>query len=196
MKWSLLRLQVAPYKKIRKVVFVDQIPRSPSGKILRRQLRAWNAPQQLEIPSRLWSPIISISNHSLYCHCIVYDHQNKVGFFFLFSFFVWMYVNPQIGWKWDLCHWWWTNLKDDYNFDMVKCCWRSLEYKRESWNLDSLHWFISCFRVRIASDQGLTKLSLNIMGNYVTIYEVAIQDIAVNPKQYHKKIRRKCIYLG
>uniref|UniRef100_A0A0E0LJB2 4-coumarate--CoA ligase n=1 Tax=Oryza punctata TaxID=4537 RepID=A0A0E0LJB2_ORYPU len=30
--------QVAPYKKIRKVVFVDSIPKSPSGKILRREL--------------------------------------------------------------------------------------------------------------------------------------------------------------
>uniref|UniRef100_A0ACD5X618 Uncharacterized protein n=1 Tax=Avena sativa TaxID=4498 RepID=A0ACD5X618_AVESA len=30
--------QVAPYKKIRKVAFVDAIPKSPSGKILRRQL--------------------------------------------------------------------------------------------------------------------------------------------------------------
>lgn len=31
--------QVAPYKKIRDVAFVDQIPKSPSGKILRRVLR-------------------------------------------------------------------------------------------------------------------------------------------------------------
>uniref|UniRef100_A0A0E0EA52 4-coumarate--CoA ligase n=1 Tax=Oryza meridionalis TaxID=40149 RepID=A0A0E0EA52_9ORYZ len=30
--------QVAPYKKIRKVLFVDSIPKSPSGKILRREL--------------------------------------------------------------------------------------------------------------------------------------------------------------
>ncbi|CAN6310405.1 unnamed protein product [Urochloa humidicola] len=30
--------QVAPYKKIRKVIFVDSIPRLPSGKLLRREL--------------------------------------------------------------------------------------------------------------------------------------------------------------
>ncbi|XP_020106386.1 4-coumarate--CoA ligase-like 7 isoform X2 [Ananas comosus] len=30
--------QVAPYKKIRKVLFVDRIPKSPSGKILRREI--------------------------------------------------------------------------------------------------------------------------------------------------------------
>lgn len=30
--------QVAPYKKIRKVVFVDSIRRSAAGKILRREL--------------------------------------------------------------------------------------------------------------------------------------------------------------
>ncbi|VAH68770.1 unnamed protein product [Triticum turgidum subsp. durum] len=31
--------QVTPYKKVRKVLFVDSIPRSPAGKILRRQLK-------------------------------------------------------------------------------------------------------------------------------------------------------------
>ncbi|KAL2348845.1 hypothetical protein Fmac_002845 [Flemingia macrophylla] len=31
--------QVAPYKKVRKVFFINKIPRSPTGKILRRQLR-------------------------------------------------------------------------------------------------------------------------------------------------------------
>jgi acyl-coenzyme A synthetase/AMP-(fatty) acid ligase len=30
--------RVAAYKKIRKVLFVDSIPKSPAGKILRRQL--------------------------------------------------------------------------------------------------------------------------------------------------------------
>ncbi|WCJ29043.1 4-coumarate--CoA ligase-like 4 [Euphorbia peplus] len=31
--------QVTPYKKVRKVMFVDRIPKSPAGKILRRELR-------------------------------------------------------------------------------------------------------------------------------------------------------------
>ncbi len=31
--------QVAPYKKIRQIEFLDAIPKSPSGKILRRILR-------------------------------------------------------------------------------------------------------------------------------------------------------------
>ncbi|MED6179512.1 4-coumarate--CoA ligase-like 3 [Stylosanthes scabra] len=35
--------QVAPYKKVRKVVFIERIPRSPTGKILRRQLRNYSA---------------------------------------------------------------------------------------------------------------------------------------------------------
>ncbi|KAL9664522.1 hypothetical protein QQ045_019925 [Rhodiola kirilowii] len=32
--------KVAPYKKVRRVIFVDSIPRSPTGKILRRKLRS------------------------------------------------------------------------------------------------------------------------------------------------------------
>jgi acyl-coenzyme A synthetase/AMP-(fatty) acid ligase len=37
MSWVAER--VAPYKRIRAVEFIDQIPKSPSGKILRRVLR-------------------------------------------------------------------------------------------------------------------------------------------------------------
>jgi acyl-CoA synthetase (AMP-forming)/AMP-acid ligase II len=37
MEWVAVR--VAPYKKVRSVAFIDEIPKSPSGKILRRQLR-------------------------------------------------------------------------------------------------------------------------------------------------------------
>ncbi|KAG8079577.1 hypothetical protein GUJ93_ZPchr0007g6275 [Zizania palustris] len=39
---SFVQSKVAPYKKIRRVVFVDSIPRSPSGKILRLQLRSFD----------------------------------------------------------------------------------------------------------------------------------------------------------
>ncbi len=35
---SFIANQVAPHKRIRVVEFVDQIPKSPSGKILRRVL--------------------------------------------------------------------------------------------------------------------------------------------------------------
>ncbi|CAM6129004.1 unnamed protein product [Calypogeia fissa] len=37
---SFVAKQVAPYKKVRKVFFVEIIPKSPSGKILRRELKA------------------------------------------------------------------------------------------------------------------------------------------------------------
>ncbi|XP_020246846.1 4-coumarate--CoA ligase-like 9 [Asparagus officinalis] len=33
--------RVAPYKKIRKVAFVNSIPKSPAGKILRRELATY-----------------------------------------------------------------------------------------------------------------------------------------------------------
>ncbi|CAD5181914.1 unnamed protein product [Musa acuminata subsp. malaccensis] len=46
--------KVAPYKKIRKVAFVEFIPRSPSGKILRRHLKAAaDRRQRREISARL-----------------------------------------------------------------------------------------------------------------------------------------------
>ncbi|XP_018676853.2 putative 4-coumarate--CoA ligase-like 8 isoform X1 [Musa acuminata AAA Group] len=46
--------KVAPYKKIRKVAFVEFIPRSPSGKILRRHLKAAAVRRQRrEISARL-----------------------------------------------------------------------------------------------------------------------------------------------
>ncbi|KAF8779264.1 hypothetical protein HU200_002945 [Digitaria exilis] len=38
---SFVQSKVAPYKKVRKVVFVDSIARSPSGKILRAQLKSF-----------------------------------------------------------------------------------------------------------------------------------------------------------
>nr|CAD1820952.1 unnamed protein product [Ananas comosus var. bracteatus] len=51
---SFLENKVAPYKKIRKVVFLEYIPRSPSGKILRRLLKATASNQQkLEVSARL-----------------------------------------------------------------------------------------------------------------------------------------------
>ena len=34
-----MALQVSAYKKVRKVVFVESIPRSPAGKVLRRLLK-------------------------------------------------------------------------------------------------------------------------------------------------------------
>ncbi|CAA7390660.1 unnamed protein product [Spirodela intermedia] len=51
---SFMAAKVAPYKKIRRVRFVDSIPRSPSGKILRRRLKeATLEGQRLEISPRL-----------------------------------------------------------------------------------------------------------------------------------------------
>ncbi len=32
--------RVAPYKKLREVVFVESLPKSPAGKLLRRMLKA------------------------------------------------------------------------------------------------------------------------------------------------------------
>ncbi|KAJ0963642.1 hypothetical protein J5N97_028764 [Dioscorea zingiberensis] len=51
---SFMENKVAPYKKIRKAIFVDVIPRSPSGKILRRLIKAKVVQQQgTEISARL-----------------------------------------------------------------------------------------------------------------------------------------------
>ncbi|MQL71287.1 hypothetical protein Taro_003621 [Colocasia esculenta] len=52
---SFVASKVAPYKKIRRVRFVDFVPRSPSGKILRRRLRELTnlENQRLEISPRL-----------------------------------------------------------------------------------------------------------------------------------------------
>eukprot|EP01018_Ginkgo_biloba_P002213 Gb_19735 [translate_table: standard] len=49
---SFVGRQVASYKKIRRVAFINSVPRSPSGKILRRKLRAV-IQQQHSTPSRL-----------------------------------------------------------------------------------------------------------------------------------------------
>ncbi|XP_020273381.1 putative 4-coumarate--CoA ligase-like 8 [Asparagus officinalis] len=51
---SFMENKVAPYKKIRKVLFVEYIPRSPSGKILRRHLKTTNLQhERVEISARL-----------------------------------------------------------------------------------------------------------------------------------------------
>ncbi|XP_026663425.2 putative 4-coumarate--CoA ligase-like 8 [Phoenix dactylifera] len=51
---SFMENKVAPYKKIRKVLFLESIPRSPSGKILRRHLKdTVMQHQKIEISSKL-----------------------------------------------------------------------------------------------------------------------------------------------
>ncbi|KAF3319835.1 putative 4-coumarate--CoA ligase-like 8 [Carex littledalei] len=46
--------KVAPYKKIRRVIFLESIPRSPSGKILRWRLRSRSSKQnKIEVQARL-----------------------------------------------------------------------------------------------------------------------------------------------
>ncbi len=40
---ALVADSLASYKRVAEVVFVDQIPRLPSGKVLRRELRAGHA---------------------------------------------------------------------------------------------------------------------------------------------------------
>jgi acyl-coenzyme A synthetase/AMP-(fatty) acid ligase len=39
--------KVAPYKKVRQVEFIDAIPKSPTGKILRKDLRSRSTPATL-----------------------------------------------------------------------------------------------------------------------------------------------------
>ena len=46
--------QVSPWKRLRGgVVFLNEIPKTPSGKILRRKLRALLKQNRREVPSKL-----------------------------------------------------------------------------------------------------------------------------------------------